>query len=56
MEDFPGGPVKTRSFHCQGNGFNLWLGKFHMLRGVAKKNPMEIGWRTILMEERMSRN
>ena len=29
--------VKTLHFHYSGRGFDPWLGKFHMLCGVAKK-------------------
>ena len=36
--DFRGGPVvKTFCFHCRGHGFQPWLGKFCVPRGVAKK-------------------
>ena len=36
--DFPGGPVvKTRPFHCRGNRFDPWWGKFCMQCGMAKK-------------------
>ena len=38
IQGFPGGlVVKTLGFHCNGHRFDPWSGKFHMLRGVAKK-------------------
>ena len=36
--DFLGGPVlETPRFHFRGHRFDPWLGKFHMLWGVAKE-------------------
>ena len=28
--------VKTLHYYCKGHGFDPWLGKFHVLCGVAK--------------------
>ena len=44
IQGFPGGlVVKTLGFHCKGHRFDPWSGKFHMLRGVAKKERIYSG-------------
>ena len=38
QEDLPGSPmIETLHFHCKGHRLHPWLGKFHILRSVAKK-------------------
>ena len=38
IQGFPGGlVVTTLGFYCKRHRLDPWLGKFHLLRGVAKK-------------------